>query len=67
MNKRTTPWLLLVPALLITGLYVLFPVAQALSMSLHYVNLFHPRTRPFVGLTNDAQRSVRSSFLAKLA
>jgi multiple sugar transport system permease protein len=52
MNKRTTPWLLLAPALLITGLYVLFPVAQALSMSLHYVNLFHPRTRPFVGLTN---------------
>jgi multiple sugar transport system permease protein len=42
----------LAPALLIAGLYVLFPVAQALSMSLHYVNLFHPRTRPFVGLTN---------------
>jgi multiple sugar transport system permease protein len=52
MNKRTTPWLLLAPALLITGLYVLFPVAQALSLSLHYVNLFHPRTRPFVGLAN---------------
>jgi multiple sugar transport system permease protein len=52
MNKTTTPWLLLAPALLITGLYVLFPVAQALWLSVHYVNLFHPRLRPFVGLAN---------------
>jgi multiple sugar transport system permease protein len=52
VNKPTTPWLLLAPALLITGLYVLFPVGQALWLSLHYVNLFHPRTHPFVGLSN---------------
>jgi multiple sugar transport system permease protein len=52
VNKPTTPWLLLAPALLITGLYVLFPVAQGLWLSLHYVNLFHPRIRPFVGLSN---------------
>ncbi len=52
MNKTTTPWLLLAPALPITSLYVLFPVAQALWLSLHYVNLFHPRIRPFVGLAN---------------
>jgi multiple sugar transport system permease protein len=52
MKKTATPWLLLAPALLLTALYVLFPVAQALLLSVYKLNLFHPRVRPFVGLAN---------------
>jgi len=52
MKKTAMPWLLLAPALLLTALYVLFPVAQALLLSVYKVNLFHPRVRPFVGLAN---------------
>jgi multiple sugar transport system permease protein len=52
MKKAATPWLLLVPALLFTALYVLFPVAQGTVLSVYKLNLFHPRVRPFVGLAN---------------
>jgi multiple sugar transport system permease protein len=51
-RERALPWLLLAPALVVTVLLVLAPVAQALWLSLHEVILFRPKFRPFVGLDN---------------
>jgi multiple sugar transport system permease protein len=53
-RDRFLPWLLLAPALLMTALIVLVPVAETVFLSLHDVILFRPRIRPFVGLANYA-------------
>ena len=53
-GSRALPWLLLAPALAATVLLVLVPVVETLWLSLHDVVLFHPRSRPFVGLANYA-------------
>ena len=53
-RDRFLPWLLLAPALLMTALIVLVPVAETVFLSLHDVILFRPRVRPFVGLANYA-------------
>ncbi|MDA8049529.1 MAG: sugar ABC transporter permease [Rhodospirillales bacterium] len=47
-----TPWALLAPALLATGVVVFLPVLDALWMSLHQFVLFRPNVEPFVGLAN---------------
>ncbi len=52
IRRWATPWLFLAPALLVTALIVLLPVANALWLSLHDVVLFRPKVRPFIGLAN---------------
>ncbi len=52
MRRSATPWLMLAPALAVTVLIVLAPVANTIWLSLHDVVLFRPRVRPFVGLGN---------------
>lgn len=47
-----TPYLFLLPAMLVTLAVVLVPVAQTLWMSLHDFVLFRPKNVPFIGLGN---------------
>lgn len=47
-----TPYLFLLPAVIVTMAVVLFPVAQTMWMSLHDFVLFRPRNVPFIGLGN---------------
>jgi len=65
-GTRALPWLLLAPALTATVLLVLAPVAETLWLSLHDVNLFRPRVRPFVGLANYASVAVDPVFWESL-
>ena len=45
-----TPYLFLLPAMLVTLAVVLWPVAETVWMSLHNFILFKPRNVPFIGL-----------------
>lgn len=47
-----TPYLFLLPAMLVTLAVVLWPVAETVWMSLHNFILFKPRNVPFIGLGN---------------
>ena len=51
-RRALTPYLFLLPAVLVTLAVVLVPVAQTMWMSLHDYVLFRPRNVPFVGLGN---------------
>jgi multiple sugar transport system permease protein len=50
-----TPYLFLLPAMLVTLAVVLIPVVQTLWMSLHDYVLFRPRNVPFIGFGNFAR------------
>lgn len=66
MNRSTTPFLMLAPALVAAGILVLFPVLNTLWLSLHDVVLFRPKSRPFVGLENYAEALASAAFWASL-
>jgi multiple sugar transport system permease protein len=51
-ESALTPYLFLLPAVVVTLAVVLLPVAQTVWMSLHDFVLFRPRNVPFVGLGN---------------
>lgn len=54
-REAVTPYLFLLPALVVTLAVVLVPVAQTLWMSLHDYVLFRPKNVPFIGLGNFAR------------
>jgi multiple sugar transport system permease protein len=54
-SENLTPYLFLLPALIVTLAVVLIPVAQTLWMSLHDFVLFRPRNVPFIGFGNFAR------------
>jgi multiple sugar transport system permease protein len=54
-REAVTPYLFLLPALVVTLAVVLVPVAQTMWMSLHDYVLFRPKTVPFIGLGNFAR------------
>jgi len=62
MRRVMTPWFFLAPALMATAVLVLLPVLDTLWLSLHQVNLFQPRSRPFVGVENYAKALVDPVF-----
>jgi multiple sugar transport system permease protein len=66
MNRSTTPFLMLAPALVAAGILVLFPVLNTLWLSLHDVVLFRPKSRPFVGLENYTEALASAAFWASL-
>lgn len=66
MSEKATPWLLLAPALLVTSVLVVVPVADTVWLSLHKVVLFQPNVRPFVGLANYAAALVDPVFWSSL-
>ena len=49
---QPTPYLFLLPAMVVTLAVVLIPVAQTVWMSLHDYVLFRPKNIPFIGLGN---------------
>jgi multiple sugar transport system permease protein len=51
-QEELTPYLFLLPAVLVTMAVILLPVVQTLWMSLHDYVLFRPRSVPFIGLGN---------------
>lgn len=54
-SSAATPYLFLAPALLVSALIVLLPLAQTLWLALHDYVLFRPQRVPFVGLANFAR------------
>jgi multiple sugar transport system permease protein len=51
-RQALTPYVFLLPALLVTAVVVLVPVLQTIWMSLHDYILFRPNHVPFIGLGN---------------
>jgi multiple sugar transport system permease protein len=66
MNRSTTPFLMLAPALAAAGILVFFPVLNTLWLSLHDVVLFRPKSRPFVGLENYVEALSSPAFWTSL-
>ena len=56
MNKKSyknyTPWILLIPVLLIMGLLVIYPIIKTFLFSLYKYNLMNPNDTKFIGLKN---------------
>ena len=50
--EALTPYVFLLPAMLVTLAVVLIPVAQTVWMSLHNFVLYRPKNIPFIGLGN---------------
>jgi multiple sugar transport system permease protein len=50
--KRSTPYLLLVPALVVVAVTVFYPISWAVSLSVHKYVLYEPKDTPFIGLAN---------------
>ena len=51
-HQALTPYLFLLPAMIVTLAVVLLPVVQTIWMSLHDYVLFRPRNVPFIGFGN---------------
>ncbi|WP_293858337.1 carbohydrate ABC transporter permease [uncultured Alsobacter sp.] len=66
-REAVTPYLFLLPALLVTLAVVLVPVAQTMWMSLHDYVLFRPKNVPFIGLGNFARLLKDEVFWISLA
>jgi multiple sugar transport system permease protein len=50
--RRGTPYLLLLPALVVVAVTVFYPMAWAVSLSTHKYVLYEPKDTPFIGLAN---------------
>ncbi len=55
LRRRSLPYLLVLPALIVVAITVAFPIGRALSLSLHEYILFRPNDQAFVGLENFRQ------------
>ncbi len=62
-----TPYVFLLPAMVVTLAVVLLPVVQTVWMSLHDYVLFRPRNVPFIGLGNFARALRDETFWLSLA
>lgn len=67
-KKRETPWLYSLPAFLLVGVIVLFPILYTGYISFTNMNLYHWQDYTFIGLENykRALLKVDSGFLAAL-
>lgn len=51
-KPNLTPWLFLAPGLVLFGLFILYPIAQALQMSLFDWNILRGAASEFIGVDN---------------
>jgi multiple sugar transport system permease protein len=51
-RTRATPYLLLLPAFLVLGAIIFYPVLRAIGLSFQNYNLVEPQNRGFIGLAN---------------
>jgi multiple sugar transport system permease protein len=65
-GEALTPYVFLLPAMIVTLAVVLIPVAQTVWMSLHDFVLFRPRNVPFVGLGNFRKAFADETFWLSL-
>jgi multiple sugar transport system permease protein len=54
-RRHSTPYLLLLPALLVVTVTVFYPIMWAVSLSVHKYVLYEPKDTPFIGLANFQQ------------
>jgi multiple sugar transport system permease protein len=53
LRGRALPYILVIPSLLVMGVFILYPIAYAVWLSLHRVDYLRPQLgRPFIGLAN---------------
>lgn len=55
LKDHRRPWLLLVPVILIMGIFVFYPIIQTFYYSLHQFKLTRPNQIEFIGLKNYLQ------------
>ena len=68
-NKRKlTPWLYSMPALILIGMVIVFPIIYTGYISLTNMNLFHWSNYEFIGLSNYSRALLKadSGFLGAL-
>ena len=68
-NKRKlTPWLYSIPALILIGMVIVFPIIYTGYISLTNINLFHWSNYEFIGLSNYSRALLKadSGFLGAL-
>jgi len=54
-RRHSTPYILVVPALLVVAVTVFYPIMWAVSLSVHKYVLYEPKDTPFIGLANFRQ------------
>ncbi len=63
LRGRTLPYILVFPALVVMGVFILYPIAYAMWLSLHQVDYLRPQSgRPFIGLANYVRIISQSDF-----
>lgn len=66
-KPNLTPWLFLAPGLILFGLFILYPILQALQMSLFDWNILRGTASQFLGLDNYARALQDDRFWLSLA
>jgi len=66
-RARWYPYLTILPALLVIGLFTLYPVATAVQTSFYHHVLTKPNSHPFIGLRNFREVIGSYYFLNSLA
>ncbi|MBM3262569.1 MAG: sugar ABC transporter permease [candidate division Zixibacteria bacterium] len=67
MPRKSEPYLLLAPAYLLIGGFMLYPMVSVVLLSLHKYQLTDPLDRPFIGLDNYRAILGDAHFLESLA
>lgn len=63
LQGRSLPYLMLAPAMVAMGLFILYPISYSVWLSLHKVDFLRPQAgRPFIGLQNYVKLFNDASF-----
>ena len=68
IKRKLTPWLYSMPALILIGMVIVFPIIYTGYISLTNMNLFHWSNYEFIGLSNYSRALLKadSGFLGAL-